>query len=416
MGRSLGIALFTPNYPGVTGEGGIGTYARNLGSALTALGHRVHAVTHGSRRVSERIDGVTVHQFPRRHWRGFERFAPGVGAALEAGVRLGRLAREEGIDLIELPNWDGMGARWPIPGRVPIVCRLHTSTRQAVASQNREPTRLERWDMIRERHAMRIADALVTHSRAHLEAMREELEGIADRDSVTIIPHGVPFDASYRREESGDDGARDLRVVFLGRLEPRKGAIDLLRAAPRVLAEIPRARFTLIGNDRRTCPGGRSHEEFLREEFPAEVRSRVEFAGRLRDEEAAALVRSADVFAAPSLYESFGLIFLEAMRWGTPVVGTTAGGIPEVVDDGETGLLAPPGNPEGLAAALTRLLRDEGLRRRLGEAGRRKVEREFSLSRMGERVAAHYESVIEARARARRRGRFGFGFGSRRGV
>ena len=125
----------------------------------------------------------------------------------------------------------------------------------------------------------------------------------------------------------------------------------------------------LIGADRRHCPGDRTHAEFLQDEFSPEVRDRILLAGRLPTNEVDAWLQKADVFVAPSLYESFGLVFLEAMRWGTPVVGTTAGAIPEIIEDGRSGLLVPPSNPQALAHAMVRLLRDRAFSQRLGEAG-----------------------------------------------
>lgn len=108
-------------------------------------------------------------------------------------------------------------------------------------------------------------------------------------------------------------------------------------------------------------------------------------------------MQSADLFVAPSLYESFGLIFVEAMRWGTPVVGTRVGGIPEIVKDDESGLLVSPGSPDELADAIVALLLDEERRCRIGEAGRRRVEAEFSVERMAERAVAFYNQAIGGR-------------------
>ncbi len=111
-------------------------------------------------------------------------------------------------------------------------------------------------------------------------------------------------------------------------------------------------------------------------------------------------LQTADLFVAPSLYESFGLVFLEAMRWGTTVIGTTAGGIPEIVEDGESGVLVPPSQPCLLARAIVGLLRNEDCRRRLGEAGRRRVEAFFSVDRMAQQAAELYARTIEKRSGA----------------
>jgi len=108
----------------------------------------------------------------------------------------------------------------------------------------------------------------------------------------------------------------------------------------------------------------------------------------------AAFYRECTLFVAPSRYESFGLIYVEAMRWAKPVIGCRAGGIPEVVRDGETGLLVPPADPPALQAAVTRLLDDGALRDRIGTAARASVEGELSAARMAERTVDFYRAVL----------------------
>src|SRR5687768_4892209 len=105
------------------------------------------------------------------------------------------------------------------------------------------------------------------------------------------------------------------------------------------------------------------------------------------------VVAAADVFALPSWTEGFPLVVLEAMALGRPVVATAVGGTPELVADGETGLLVPPRDVAALTASLKRVLDDEGLRRRLGEAGRRRVAERFSPEAMTRDVLAVYDEV-----------------------
>jgi glycosyltransferase involved in cell wall biosynthesis len=223
-------------------------------------------------------------------------------------------------------------------------------------------------------------------------------------DRIHFIPHGV---------EVFPDWVCPPRppgppiVVYLGRLEHRKGTVELLQAIPEVLRTVPDARFVLIGADRPHCPDGRTHAQYLEQDFPPEVRDRVKLAGRLPQPEVDRWLQTADVFVAPSRYESFGLIFLEAMRWGTPVIGTTAGGIPEIVEDAKSGLLVPPESPAELAAALIRLLSNPVERAALGAVGRNRVEREFSLSRMVERAEGLYTEVIRSRRRGQSSAREG---------
>ena len=212
----------------------------------------------------------------------------------------------------------------------------------------------------------------MTHSDAHRRTMAEEAGISADR--IMVHPFGVEVFPDWVRPPRPPGPPT---VVYLGRLEHRKGTVELLQAIPEVLRSVPDARFVLIGADRPHCPGGRTHAQYLEQEFPPEVRDRVTLAGRLPQQEVDHWLQTADVFVAPSRYESFGLIFLEAMRWGTPVIGTTAGGIPEIVEDGKSGLLVPPESPAELGAALIRLLSNPVERAALGIAGRSRVEREF---------------------------------------
>jgi glycosyltransferase involved in cell wall biosynthesis len=212
-----------------------------------------------------------------------------------------------------------------------------------------------------------------------------------DSRRIAVMPLGVPVYPGFRRPVRLGS---DLTVLYLGRLEKRKGTCDLIHAIPQVLGEVPQARFVFIGKDRPHCPGNRTHAQYIRDELVPEVRERIRLEGQLNDQEVDRRLQTADLFVAPSLYESFGLVFLEAMRWGTPVIGTRVGGIPEIVEDGKTGLLVAAECPGELAKAIIALLRNEQRRRDLGEAGRRHVETSFNIERMAKRAAELYARTI----------------------
>ena len=108
------------------------------------------------------------------------------------------------------------------------------------------------------------------------------------------------------------------------------------------------------------------------------------------------MLQQADLLVSPSLYESFGLVFPEAMRWGTAVIGTRVGGIPEIVEDGKNGILVPPASPGELAAAIISLLQDsEGRCCMLGQAGRLHIERHFNTVRMAQEVEKMYDEALQ---------------------
>jgi glycosyltransferase involved in cell wall biosynthesis len=135
-------------------------------------------------------------------------------------------------------------------------------------------------------------------------------------------------------------------VGYVGRIEPRKGVLDLVRAAPAVRAAVPGARIVLVGDDTYAADRG----------YGASVAAStdVEHCGWVDD--AAGLMGALDVLVLPSYAEPFGTVLAEAMAAGTPVVATTVGGLPEVVTDGVDGALVPPGRPDALAAAVVAVL------------------------------------------------------------
>lgn len=381
------IGLYTPNYPGLTADGGIGTYTRALGYELCRLGHTIHVLTPGDQ--ADTTDGpVHVHFTRTDHLAGVDRVVPGAGACWRVARAMRRIVRTTGLDVVEFPNWEGLGLLFEQWSQVPVVVRLHTSSAETQRIDGVPDRRWYRWNIRRERWQARLADALVTHSDAHRRVMVAETGLPADR--IRLIPHGV---------ETFPDFVRPPRppgpptVVYLGRLEHRKGTMDLLDAIPRVLRAVPDARFVVIGADRPHAPGGRLHAEYVAG-LPLMIRERITLTGPLPAGEVDRWLQTADLFVAPSRYESFGLIFLEAMRWATPVVGTTAGGIPEVVEDGVTGVLVRPGAAGELAHAITGLLNDPTRRAALGAAGRRRVESEFTVERMARRVAELYAEVV----------------------
>ncbi|MGO8746019.1 MAG: glycosyltransferase family 4 protein [Thermoguttaceae bacterium] len=383
------IGVYTPEYPSITSVGGVGTYTRNLGRALASLGHCVHVLTPGTpQRVCN--DGpVSVHVAAADHFPIIERFFPGSGSFYRIGKAMQRLAVQQQLDVVEFANWEGMGVWFSMRRSIPMVVRLHTSSLEAHSLRGRAFSRPVKWDVRRERWQALRADALVTHSEAHRREMANEL-GI-DKDRIALVPHGVPVYPDFQRVEARKE---EFSVVSLGRLEIRKGTLDLLHAIPQVLSAVPKTRFTFIGKDRADCPHNRTHAQYLRDEFPAEIRSRIDLLGPIPDDAVNRCLQNADLFVAPSLYESFGLVFLEAMRWGTPVIGTRAGAIPEIVEHGKTGLLAAPHSPGELAEAMITLLKDSARRRGLGEAGRRRVETHFSVARMARQVDSLYRDVV----------------------
>lgn len=206
-------------------------------------------------------------------------------------------------------------------------------------------------------------------------------------DRVRVVHNGVDA-ARFASAVPADLGVPpgEVAVGYLGSFEPRKGLLDLAAAWERIAPRSPRAHLLLIGSG--------SQEAALRERLAGVPR--VRFVGYRSD--AAEVVRALDVLVLPSYVEGAPNVVLEAMAAGRAVVATAVSGTPELVEEGVTGRLVPPGDPEALGAALSALVADAGLRARLGAAGAERARREFSLPRMID----SYEELLSRAARGDR--------------
>jgi glycogen synthase len=334
-----------------------------------------------------------------RGYRPWERLAGGPEApyapALEAlSVGLA-MARDPVVaDVVHTHTWYvGLGGMLVQSIHdVPLVVTLHSlePLRPWKADQLGTGYAVSSWA---ERLAVERADRVIAVSaqmRADITAHFQ-----IEPDRVAVIHNGVDAGA-FARTERGEalarHGVRSPYVLFVGRISEQKGIFQLLEGA-RALPE---------GVQLVLCASSPDTPELLRR-LEAAVGGRPEIRwinAMLPVPEVAQLYSHAAVFVCPSIYEPFGLINLEAMACGTAVVASRVGGIPEVVVDGETGWLVEPGDVAALARALRHALADPARARRMGEAGRRRVEAHFAWDRIAERTMAVYGEAIEGHRRA----------------
>lgn len=249
-------------------------------------------------------------------------------------------------------------------GRVPRVASL----KGVMADEARFETgatrlRFATLSRLESRAAGRADRVLVTSE--HCREVVRRAYGIPG-DRLAVVPEGIDLDAWSDLPEPGDPSPGPT-VLSVARQYPRKNTAALVRAFARVREERPDARLRIVG-------GGPELERLrrlvraLELEGPVRLEGEVAGLGRLQ-----AAYAGADLFCLPSLQEGFGIVFLEAMAAGLPVVAGDAAAVPEVVPDGEAGLLVDPRDPEALAGALLRLLSDEDLRRSMARVGRERV-------------------------------------------
>jgi phosphatidylinositol alpha-1,6-mannosyltransferase len=186
-------------------------------------------------------------------------------------------------------------------------------------------------------------------------------------------------------------------VVIVGRMsasERYKGHDQLVLAWPRVLAEVPDASLVLVGR-------GDDVERLRAKAAALGLGRSVHYTGFLPDAALRAVLRHAAVFAMPSRGEGFGLVYLHAMRAGVPCLGSRDDAAADVIVDGETGLLVPQQDPDAIAGALVRLLTDEAMRRRMGDAGKRRYDAVFTYPRFRARLAGVLSRAFPAATKGR---------------
>jgi glycosyltransferase involved in cell wall biosynthesis len=200
---------------------------------------------------------------------------------------------------------------------------------------------------------------------------------------LSLIPNGV--DTDFFAPSGPNRGNGNLKVLSIGRLVPDKDQATLLQAFSLVLQDHPNTDLWLVGNG----PCKNQLDTLIRQKFPA---SRVVMLPGQVD--IRPFFHRASLFVLSSVTEALPNVVLEAMASGLPIVATNVGGLPEVVNPGQTGLLVPPKEPARLAQAILQLLADEELRRAFGRAGRERVVREYSFNRMVRRYEVLFDALL----------------------
>jgi len=373
--------------------GGLARHVHALSRELVGLGHRVFVLTRGAEGLpAESVqDGVWVRrvhpyfQDPKdfRLWVAHLNFA-----LLEAGVDLMRTLGSDVI--VHAHDWLTAFAARGLKNlfQAPLVATIHATEHGrngGIHDAGQQYINDVEWWLTYEAWRVVVCS----------QSMRREVQdlfGLAD-EKVTVIPNGVdlrdpPREGAPPRERFA--APDEHLLIHVGRLVPEKGAAVLIRALP-LLLDRYRVRLVISGV-------GPYREELVRLAADLGVSDRVLFAGWLPDEVIQHLYRMADVAVVPSLYEPFGIVALEAMAAGTPLVVSDVGGLGEIVTDGETGLKVPPGRPRALAEAIGMLLSHRRAARRMAAAARQRVAERYTWPAVARTTARLYDEVRAARA------------------
>lgn len=363
-------------------HGGIGTSACNLARGLVQAGHEV------------RVAGIYPRHYPGPEYE--ENQGVCVWRWRASSVRLGwiadryrlfqairRWAKAGEIDLVDVPDYEGWAAGWPsLP--VPVIARWCGSG-SGIRAANKQS--VSRSTFYLEQASLRRADYHCAKS-AYLGAQGKRIFGQEPPQTILHNLIEIPRYPSW-------DARSTHRVVFSGTLNVNKGIMPLVQAWPRVLAAYPHAELHVFGKDGQV-PGGGSMQNHLRSQMGDEhVRDSVCFHGHVERPVLFQHLATARAAVFPSYSEGFANAPVEAMACACPTIISSRSSGPEIVREGIDGLMVDPDRLDTIAEAIVQVLADDGLARRLSEAGRRRVEEKFASSLIVGRNETFYRQCLD---------------------
>ncbi|MFV0131250.1 glycosyltransferase [Streptomyces sp. HMX112] len=400
-GRALSIALVSEHASPLAVLGGVDAGGQNvhvarLAGALADRGHRVTVYTRrDSRDLPDRVPlrpGVEVHHVPAGPARAVpkDELLPHMSAF---GQYLLREWRARPPDVVHSHFWmSGLAALVATRElRLPLLHTYHAlgtvkrrHQKQADTSPPERVAREREVGMGCDRVIATCHDEVFELSRMRIPA-----------DKVSVVPCGVDTEQFRPDGPAADRGGERYRLIQLGRLVPRKGAAVSITA----LTRLPGTELLVVGGPAPDRLDDDPEVHRLRGVARlAGVADRVRFIGGVRPEDVAPLLRSADVVLCPADYEPFGIVPLEAMACGRPVVASAVGGQLDTVADPVTGRLVPPRDPDALARAVGELLADPAQRAACGTAGRSRVLARYGWPEVAAATEEVYGAVLAARS------------------
>jgi N-acetyl-alpha-D-glucosaminyl L-malate synthase BshA len=377
----IGITCY-PTY------GGSGVVATELGIELAAAGHEVHFISYSQPfRLTGRDNGIFYHEVPVSSYPLFE-FPP---YDLALASRMAEVAEFNHLDLLHVHyaiphSVSAMLARQMLAAkgrRLPFVTTLHGTDITLVG--------LDRSYLPITRFSIQESDGVTSISNYLKE---KTLEDFGITRPIEVIPNFVncdvytPIKGEWVRAEARKRLAlpEEAILMHLSNFRPVKRVVDVVKVFAEVVQEIP-ARLVLVGDG-----PDRSAAEWLAHDL--QIHDKVHFMGK--QERVNELLPLADLMLMPSELESFGLAALEAMACKVPAIATRVGGVPELIDDGVTGLLYPVGNVADMAAGAIGLLKDRDRLDAMRDAARKEAQRRFCATLVVPKYVNFYESILES--------------------
>ena len=404
--RKLNVCIVSREYPPETLWGGIGTFTYNLAHGLKNIGHAVDVVcfTLGNE-AHYNDDGVSIYRISspkipvtNKTWwdfAGYSLFPFSFLYSYKVMKKIECLNKEKHYDAVDFPEHIGEGFFSILFQRCPSLVRLYTPLSLIGALGLRRSTNYLDYFLfgLIEKYSIKKSTIVNSPSRNLADLVADKFKFNGD---IQIIYNPIDTDKFSPPKDSPNKNRETINVLFAGRLEDRKGAHVLAHAIPLVVKSHASVQFTFLGRD---CPGLGGEPsmknyiiDFLRKKGAL---NNVLFQDPVPYHELTAHYCAADIMVVPSLYDNSPYTCLEAMACGVPVIGTSAGGMPEYIDNGECGIIVPPNDSDSLAQAILELIFDKGKRIRYGLAARYKVLTVFKREIIAQKITSLYSQAKE---------------------
>lgn len=367
--------------------GGTAKYTYELAKGMSQQGHEIHVISCGDEENDWLQDGISMHSVKDGSYIELPQLKdfPSTNQNLQYSYRVYKkiieLNEKYSIDMIEsvLWNFEGAVAARLLHGNIPVIVRLQTPLLKVVETQN--------WQLTDDLRVFSDFEAQMLKDASHIIAISEHIKDtISNLYPVTFseantstVYLGVDKNTAQSTRSDGS-----IRILFVGRLERRKGIHTIFEALPRIMNQYSNVEMRFIGNyDITDSVLNDSFYHYFYKTYGDEAwADRVYFLGQVSNKEKEQEFSDCDIFIAPSLYESFGIILIEAMSAMKPVIGCRVGGMQEIVEDNETGYLIQPENSHELIERLETLISKPELRKSMGEKGYERFENSFSNDAM----------------------------------
>lgn len=365
--------------------GGIAAHCEDLASTLADQGHNPVVITYGHKDDVEFRDGVEIHRVAST-----ESATDTISWAMHLGYRMEKkaieLSKQKEFDLVHAHDWMTVPGATGIKNTLdlPMVFTVHSMQkgRDGIDSEYQQTIHNLEW------YGTYEADQVITVGREFSEQVKHTFE--LPEEKVNYIPNGVDLEKFDSHSNSLDYEEFALEwekiVLFVGRMYPQKGPGHLIEAMPEILDDSPEAKFVM-------CGGGST--DHYRKIAKSQVGDKVYFPGYVSDSELLSLMKSADLTVAPSVYEPFGIVPLEAAACETPTVGSYVGGMKDTIVHEYTGLHSYPADSGSIAYQVNRALSDPGWSDWMGDKARDRVEDNFRWEQISAWTSGIYSEAVQ---------------------